>query len=170
MAPLGALSLTLLLLSFASPAGARASSRALRRRYGEGLALSGAPDPQSAPPNGDAAPVSAAALAAPDASTAAPAPGGAGAEPTVPAEEEVTWDMDADEAAVMAINARRPAMSLQLAKLITLQWCALVRAPPPFCFCARAAAAPLRLPSSREPTRRAPLPAPPPAAASRWAR
>jgi hypothetical protein len=119
--------------ALACPAGARSSARTLRR-YGAGLTLSANPDPhpgpRSAPLPGD----SVAAPLPPDGAAPA-APGGAGSsEPAAAEEGEVTWDVDADEAAAMSANSHRPPMPLQLAKLITLQWCAFVagaRAPPP---------------------------------------
>jgi hypothetical protein len=114
------------LCALACPAGARSSARTLRR-YGAGLTLSGGP--RSAPLPGD----SAAAPLPPDGAAPA-APGGAGSsEPAAVEEGEVTWDVDADEAAAMSANSHRPPMPLQLAKLITLQWCAYVAgacAPP----------------------------------------
>ena len=150
------------LCALACPAGARSSARTLRR-YGAGLTLSGAPadqhpGPRSAPLPGD----SAAAPLPPDGAAPA-APGGSGSsEPAAAEEGEVTWDVDADEAAAMSANSHRPPMPLQLAKLITLQWCAFVAG-------ARAAAAAPALAAARSAPPRPCLPFPL-AAVSKWAR
>jgi hypothetical protein len=145
------------LCALACPAGARSSARALRR-YGAGLTLSGDPGPRSAPLPGD----SAAAPLPPDGAAPA-APGGAGSsEPAAAEEGEVTWDVDADEAAAMSANSHRPPMPLQLAKLITLQWCAFVAG-------ARAAVAAPTLAAACSAPPRPCLPFPP-AAVSKWAR